>query len=132
MKHLSLLMVCALIFSACQTNSSATYKETKDFSRVDDPSSSQTLVDHLRGVPGISVDGDGAGAKVKIRGVSSLYGNNEPLFVVNGQALSGGLREAVQIIPVATIKSIRVLKTPSETGMYGVRGANGVIVIQLR
>ena len=52
--------------------------------------------------------------------------------MVNGQPLNGGLSAANNMIPVNEISSIRVLKTPSEVGMYGVRGANGVIVITLK
>lgn len=54
------------------------------------------------------------------------------LFVVNGQILGGGRRAASNFVPVNDIQSIRVLKNPSETGIYGVQGANGVIEIQLK
>ena len=106
--------------------------EMRTFDGVENPSQSETLVDHLIKVPGINVVGDGRNAKITIRGISTFYGSNEPLFVVNSQQLNGGLQEAMNIVPVADIKSIRVLKNPSEIGGYGVRGANGVILITLK
>ena len=93
---------------------------------------SMTLADHLQQVSGLSVQGSGRNARIQIHGVSSMYGSNEPLFVVNGQAIDGGLATVSSMVPVADIARISVLKTPSETSMYGVRGANGVIVIKLK
>lgn len=95
-------------------------------------SHSETLVDQLRKVSGINIEGDGVSARITIRGKSSLFGDSEPLFLVNNQALTGGLKEAMDLIPVSDIQSIAVLKNPSETAIYGVRGANGVIVITLK
>ncbi len=93
---------------------------------------SMTLADHLMQVSGLSVQGSGRNAQVRVHGVSSMYGSNEPLFVVNGQPIDGGLSAVSSMVPVADIARISVLKTPSETSMYGVRGANGVIVIKLK
>ena len=106
--------------------------EMRTFDGVENPSQSVNLVDHLIKVPGINVVGDGRNAKITVRGISTFYGSNEPLFIVNGQQLNGGLQEAMNIVPVADIKSIRVLKNPDEIGGYGVRGANGVILITLK
>jgi TonB-dependent SusC/RagA subfamily outer membrane receptor len=136
MKKLTLLLLALLfIATSCGTTSRSTDQikdKPRDFATLEEPSQSQSLIDHLRRIPSINIRGDGPGAQITIRGISSMYGSNEPLFVVNGQALSGGLREAMQAIPVANIKTIRVLKNPDELGIYGVRGANGVILIQLK
>lgn len=91
-----------------------------------------SLADHLSRLPGVRVIGRGRDAQVVINGISSFNGSNEPLFVVNGKEMPGGLKTVSQLISVADIKSINVLKTISETGFYGVRGANGVIEITLK
>jgi TonB-dependent SusC/RagA subfamily outer membrane receptor len=72
-------------------------------------------------IPGVNVTGD----KVNIRGISSIYGNTEPLFLVNGMPVDAGF--ALNMSPF-DVERIEVLKGP-ETAIYGSRGANGVIAI---
>ena len=66
----------------------------------------------------------GAAVKVRVRGVNSITGSNDPLVVVDG--LIGGDLSALNPNDIA---SMDVLKDASATATYGVRGANGVIVI---
>lgn len=66
---------------------------------------------------------------VRIRGAASFYGNPEPLYVIDGMPVTPGPGGALAGIDPYEIESIRVLKNPAETAIYGVRGANGVIVI---
>jgi TonB-dependent SusC/RagA subfamily outer membrane receptor len=66
---------------------------------------------------------------LRIRGVTSFYGNSEPLFVVDGVPRREGHGGRLAGISPYDIESIEVLKGPPETTLYGVRGANGVILI---
>lgn len=66
---------------------------------------------------------------VRIRGAASFYASTEPLYVVDGTPMQPGPRGALSGINPNDIESIKVLKYPHETALYGVRGANGVIVI---
>lgn len=93
--------------------------------------------------PGLQVtfnSGDpGAGASIRIRGVSSLEGSNKPLWVIDGAEVIGDDYDVNSItnfgsspigdIDPSDIESITVLKDASSTAIYGSRGANGVIVI---
>jgi TonB-dependent SusC/RagA subfamily outer membrane receptor len=81
-------------------------------------------------VPGLLVtrSADG-GIAVQIRGPSSFYGNNEPLYVIDDVPFRPGPGGALTGVNPHDIESIRVLKDPADTGVYGVRGANGVIVV---
>ncbi len=99
---------------------------------IENPDNAIALVDHLRQVSGITVYGNGRNASVRIRGSASFVSDTEPLFVVNGQPLTGGLQAASASLPVNEIRQIRVLKNPSDLGVYGVRGSNGVVEITLR
>jgi TonB-dependent starch-binding outer membrane protein SusC len=72
------------------------------------------------------------GIAVRIRGGTSLSGNNEPLYVVDGVAIQAGPNGALTGINPYDIESIRVLKDAAETAMYGSRGANGVIIIKTK
>jgi TonB-dependent starch-binding outer membrane protein SusC len=89
----------------------------------------------------------GGALSIRIRGGSSVTGNNEPLYVIDGfpvendpdaQNPSDGARDSnsptVPSNPLATlnpndIESIEILKDASATSIYGARGANGVIII---
>ncbi len=90
----------------------------------------QLLMDRFPGVT-VSRTPDG-GISVRIRGVTSLRGSNEPLYVIDGVPLEAVPGGALRGINPHDIASIQVLKDPAETAMYGVRGANGVIVIRTK
>ncbi|SHE71606.1 TonB-linked outer membrane protein, SusC/RagA family [Fodinibius roseus] len=67
----------------------------------------------------------GSDAEVRIRGNRSINASNEPLYVIDGVPISGGLRD----INPASIQSIEVLKDASATAIYGARGSNGVVIV---
>ncbi len=66
--------------------------------------------------------------KIRIRGVRSLSGDNDPLIVLNGIPFAGGLND----INMNDIASLDILKDASATAIYGSRGANGVILISTK
>jgi TonB-dependent SusC/RagA subfamily outer membrane receptor len=76
----------------------------------------------LRTQPGVLV----SGRRVIIQGISTFYGNTEPLYVIDGMTVSN-----IDGIPPQQVKSIDVLKGPSAS-IYGSRGANGVIIITMK
>lgn len=71
---------------------------------------------------GVKVDKDG---QIVIRGQATLSAETQPLIVVNGLPWMGSLSE----INTDDVEQISVLKDAASTSIYGVRGANGVIVI---
>lgn len=72
------------------------------------------------------------GIAIRIRGGSSISSSNEPLYIINGIAFQPGPEGSLTGINPYDIASIEVLKDAAATAMYGVRGANGVIVIKLK
>jgi TonB-dependent SusC/RagA subfamily outer membrane receptor len=83
--------------------------------------------------PGVMVMATaGGGISVRIRGISSFYSSNEPLYVLDGIPVRPGPNGSFGWLNPYDIASIEVLKDPAETGIYGVRGANGVIVIKTK
>ena len=78
--------------------------------------------------------GGASGTAIRIRGISSA-GNNNPLFVVDGFPLPdnsnqpGGGDNQLNAISPNDIESIDILKDASATAIYGVRAANGVVII---
>lgn len=83
--------------------------------------------------PGVWVtrSSDG-GISVRLRGGSTITGNAEPLYVLDGIAISPGPNGALSGISPYDIASIQVVKDATGTAMYGVRGVNGVIVIKTK
>ena len=99
-------------------------------------------------LPGVMVQpttgAPGAASKISIRGIATLNGSSDPLWVLDGIPLQGDdipedFRDKdnidnLQSSPIAglnpgDIESITVLKDASATSIYGARAANGVIVI---
>ncbi len=87
-----------------------------DFSQVLQGRASGVSVSTTTGSPGQA-------AKIRVRGANSLSGGNDPIFIVDGIAMS------YDLVNVNDIKSVEVLKDASATAIYGSRGANGVILI---
>ena len=77
---------------------------------------------------GVTVNGDngtpGAAAKIRIRGIGSALGGNDPLYVVDGV-----ITNDISFLAPNDIQSMEILKDASATAIYGSRGANGVILI---
>lgn len=99
-------------------------------------------------VAGLQITGGsgnlGGSSKILIRGVKSLSGNNQPLFIVDGVPIEGtdfnttdAARGAggydygnlIQDINPDDIESISVLKGPNASALYGSRATNGVVMI---
>jgi TonB-dependent SusC/RagA subfamily outer membrane receptor len=70
---------------------------------------------------------------VRIRGgSSSVSGNNAPLYILDGVPFSPSTDGGLSGLNPYDIQSIKVLKDATDITMYGVRGANGVIVIKTK
>ncbi|MCB0655043.1 MAG: TonB-dependent receptor plug domain-containing protein [Saprospiraceae bacterium] len=127
-----LILVSMAIVSGCKAikNMPEAEPSPEQVSLAVEPGNSIPLDVQLQKVPGITVQGEGANARVRIRGSASFLGDSEPLFVVNGVPVYGGFRDVFSMVNTAQLKSINVLRNPSDTGIYGTRGANGVVEIK--
>ncbi len=107
---------------------------------------SNNMVNALQGrVPGMNVTstatGAGGSSRVVIRGNVSIFGNNQPLYVVDGIPIDNSNRgsagewggrdagDGVQMINPDEIETISVLKGGAAAALYGSRSASGVILI---
>ena len=126
MKNLPLLSLCLLLFLVSSCSSSKNGISSNNQADLSTPIS---LEDRLRQTPGVFFHG----TQVRVRGGDqSFFGDSEPLFVINGQVITGGYAAVNSLISAAEIKSVRSLKEPTELSLYGVRGSNGVILIRLK
>ncbi|MFC4141616.1 SusC/RagA family TonB-linked outer membrane protein [Pedobacter mendelii] len=69
------------------------------------------------------------GANFLVRGVSSLNGNNNPLIIVDDIEFN---YDQFRNIDPNEVESVTVLKDASQTAVYGIKGANGVVVVTTR
>jgi iron complex outermembrane receptor protein len=84
-------------------------------------------------IAGVQVGRDATGTlTVRVRGGSSINGSNEPLYVIDGVSIQAGPGGSLAGINPNDIGSIQVLRDAMATAAYGVRGANGVIVIKMK
>lgn len=87
----------------------------------------QALQGQVPGLSVMAVSGEPSESTVmKIRGVNSINSGTEPLYILDGVAISSADFNTVN---PADIESLSVLKDASSTSIYGARAANGVIVI---
>lgn len=88
------------------------------------------LVDRLRKIGGLTISGTGDNVSVLVRGMSSIKFSNQPIYVIDGFNVGDNYARANNAVDVNQIKSIRVLKGPAQTALYGEEGKNGVIIIK--
>ena len=134
-------------------NSAISSISSKDIENLKVVSFDQMMQGKAAGVVVNSNSGEpGSNVSVRIRGVSSLTGTNEPLYVIDGVPMSGDARNSstsgrnasgnsnfsnngnITVSPLALInpsdiESIDILKDASATAIYGSRGANGVVIV---
>ncbi|HEU4748422.1 MAG TPA: TonB-dependent receptor plug domain-containing protein [Gemmatimonadaceae bacterium] len=72
------------------------------------------------------------GLAIRMRGKTSVNGNNAPLYVIDGIAIQPGSNGALSGISPYDIASIEVVRDATGTAMYGIRGVNGVIIIKTK
>ncbi len=88
---------------------------------------STSLAGKLAGVVAIQKTGEpGASADFWIRGVSTFGANSTPLILVDG------VERSMDMVDTEDIASLSILKDASATALYGVRGANGIVLITTR
>ncbi len=108
------------------------------------------MLRNLQGkVPGVNIastsGAPGSSTRITIRGNSSFYGNNQPLFVVDGIPYSnqefvtsdqnsggGAYASGIATLDPNNIASMVVLKGAAAAALYGSRAANGVVVIKTK
>ena len=125
---------------------SATQVKAADAQRNGVPDISRMLEGQVAGVSVQNVSGTfGAAPKIRVRGATSISGDNKPLWVVDGiiledvvnisnDALSTGdantlIGSSVAGLNPDDIESFNILKDAAATAMYGARAMNGVIVV---
>lgn len=116
------LVAGMLLLTACSTSRGSQVRQTGSGDTIIVVGQPVSLASILRRVPGVLVDETGPYPRVFIRG-------GEPLFVLDGIRLGTDFSAAIHAVNINEVTAVEVLKSPSETFVYGRAGQNGVIVI---
>lgn len=103
---------------------------SEDIDRVPDQPIEKQLQARVAGVTIVNTP-DG-GIAVRIRGATTINGENQPLYVIDGMPIQPGPSGSLVGINPHDIASIEVLKDAASLAFYGVRAANGVILIKTK
>lgn len=127
--YLTLILLIAL---GCASSDKAVKTDNNSNSVVSVDQQSVSLTDYLRRISSINIQGSGDNASVTIRGVQSISGNNQPLFIINNQQAGRNFSVINSIVDVNDINHIEVIKGSEAGSRYGLRGGSGVIIIKTK
>lgn len=100
----------------------------KDVRSMNVSNATESLQGKVAGITVVGAGGPGAQPKVLIRGFSTINLTTDPLYVVDGVPMGGG----INFLNPNEIESIEVLKDASASAIYGSRASNGVIMVTTR
>jgi len=138
---LSEVVVTALNISKEKKSLGYTIQElkSKDISEAKEANLVNALSGKIAGVQTTNSQGDMGSSRIIIRGETSISGNNQPLFVIDGipvdntqnlgNAGSRDFANTISDVNAEDIESMTVLKGPNAAALYGSRAAAGVILI---
>ncbi|MEO5568112.1 MAG: TonB-dependent receptor plug domain-containing protein [Gemmatimonadaceae bacterium] len=92
--------------------------------------SGKTLAQLFQGRPGVTVQQEGGGIRLRIRSAGDWDGRGDPLFVIDGLVTEPP--NGVLLMNPNDIVGIEILKDDASTSMWGLKGANGVVKITTR
>lgn len=144
--HLSKLLMLVLIFSvvACQSTTKTTggdREATTIHSRdkenkvggINQTTNSPTtqLVDLIRRLPGVNIQGSHPNVIVSVRGITSTSGAISVLYVLDNIPMGNDYARVTEGLDMTRVKRVSVLKG-AEAAIYGNRGSGGVIIIRMK
>lgn len=101
--------------------------KSKDIEKIPSGRVEQTLQGRVSGITIAANSGQpGSSSTIRVRGVTTFGGGNDPLWVVDGVVVDAG---AIGYLNQSDIASIEVLKDATSAAIYGTRAATGVILI---
>ena len=107
--------------------SAITTVKAEEITKTPTSTAMQSLQGKVPGVQIVSSGAPGSGPTVRVRGVGTLEGDSKPLYVLDGMFVDN-----IDFLNPADIESISVLKDASAAAIYGVKAANGVVLIETK
>ncbi|MXV53051.1 SusC/RagA family TonB-linked outer membrane protein [Pedobacter sp. HMF7647] len=99
----------------------------EEISKQSTPNAVSALQGKVAGVQITNAGTPGSSPQIRIRGLGTVYGNANPLYVVDG-----AWYDDISFLNPADIENMSILKDASSESIYGIRAANGVVLITTR
>ncbi|MGE5393540.1 MAG: TonB-dependent receptor [Candidatus Saccharibacteria bacterium] len=97
---------------------------TKELTKNPAPSASAALQGKAPGVLVMQSAEPGGASHIRVRGIGSINGSSEPIYIVDGVRVGG-----ISNIQPQEIESMQILKDASASAIYGANGSNGVVIV---
>ena len=107
--------------------SAITTLKSEEITKTPASTAMNALQGKVAGVQIVTSGAPGAGPSVRIRGIGTLEGGSSPLYVVDGMFMTD-----INFLNPSDIKTISVLKDASALAIFGVRAANGVVLVETK
>jgi len=107
--------------------SAITTVKSEDIVKTPTAQAMQSLQGRVAGVQIVSSGAPGASPTVRVRGIGTFQGGASPLYVVDGMFFDN-----IDFLNPSDIGTISILKDASASAIYGVRAANGVVLIETK
>jgi outer membrane cobalamin receptor len=126
---LSIIITGVVSFSVTSCATKGTARGSSDIETLLIENPDLTLKDYLRRMSGVMVTERGGDVRVMLRGATSVTGDNSPLFVVDGTAVGNTYGDVENAVSMRDVDFIRIMRSSEAMTTYGMRAANGAIVI---
>lgn len=103
--------------------------KSDDILRTPAQSAVQSIQGKAAGVNIVTNDEPGANPSIRIRGLGTILGGRDPLYIIDGVEIGVNGTSPISGISPNDIESMNILKDASSLAIYGQKGANGVVII---
>lgn len=124
-KELDMLVIVGAAVKKSDLTGAVARVSTEELKKIPTANINQAIQGKIPGVYIQSNPAPGSKASIKIRGSNSIQYGTNPIYVIDGLVIDGG----IEMLNPDDIATIDILKDASATAIYGSRGANGVVVV---
>lgn len=128
-RNILVVMMSATV-TACSQGGQAAATGTTTTPVAAGENSGKTLAQLFQGRPGVTVQQEGGGIRLRIRSAGDWDGRGDPLFVIDGLVTEPP--NGVLLMNPNDIVNIEILKDDASTSIWGLKGGNGVVKITTR
>lgn len=130
MRLLFLILISVSMFGACTSSGNLQSGNIERGPDVSEINTSLSLLDHFRKIPGLTVLYQESDVLILMRGINSINGENNVLFVVDGIPIGTRYLHLTGVVDIHDVKDIKLLRGSMGSQFYGMRGANGVVELR--
>ncbi|MCB0657572.1 MAG: TonB-dependent receptor plug domain-containing protein [Saprospiraceae bacterium] len=132
MRYTLIALLIGLLLPACFVSKDTPKSDPKEPDAINNLQDNRSLADVLRKYSSLDIRGSGDNVRIYVRGQSTITLETQPLFIVNNTRMGRDYASVNNSINPNEIISVRVLRSLTETAIYGEEGNHGVIIIKTK